>query len=94
MSALTPKADIKRAGREVRFVPKADVSDLFDHLPGASGANYVYTRELAESCDCRGVRIDFTNRQRVWAPAKSAQCQPAAPGKVDRTDEAVPHCRK
>jgi hypothetical protein len=43
----------------------------------------------AESCDGRGAGIDFTDRQRVWASAKSAQCQPAAPGKVDRSDEAA-----
>ncbi len=43
----------------------------------------------AESCDGRGAGINITDRQRVWASAKSAQCQPAAPGKVDRTDEAA-----
>src|SRR6516164_8459126 len=41
MSALPPKADIDPHGRDVRFVPKADIcgaanSSLFDHLVGAS----------------------------------------------------------
>jgi hypothetical protein len=41
MSALPPKADIDRACRDVRFVPKADkvrrnkVTVLFDHFVGA-----------------------------------------------------------
>jgi hypothetical protein len=37
MSALSPKADIDRRDRQVRFVPKADIriaADLFDHLVG------------------------------------------------------------
>ena len=32
MSALPPKADIDHHGRDVRFVPKADIPVLFDHL--------------------------------------------------------------
>jgi hypothetical protein len=36
MSALPPKADIRRGDWDVRFVPKADISQLFDHLVGAS----------------------------------------------------------
>jgi hypothetical protein len=39
MSALPPKADIRRLGRNVRFVPIADscaaANSLFDHLVGA-----------------------------------------------------------
>jgi hypothetical protein len=42
MSAIPPKADIRRRGVDVRFVPKADIcvcvqqiSTLFDHLVGA-----------------------------------------------------------
>ena len=35
MSALPPKADICSATRDVRFVPKADIGSLFDHLVGA-----------------------------------------------------------
>ena len=40
MSALPPKADIRRHDWNVRFVPKADIcsaanSSLFDHLVGA-----------------------------------------------------------
>ena len=40
MSALPPKADMDRQGRDVRFVPKADIlrcgtALLFDHLVGA-----------------------------------------------------------
>ena len=34
MSALTPKADMCSATRDVRFVPIADIRDLFDHLVG------------------------------------------------------------
>jgi hypothetical protein len=41
MSALPPKADIDQYGRDVRFVPKADIltataDALFDHLVGAA----------------------------------------------------------
>ena len=33
MSALPPKADIRRLGRDVRFVPQADIRCcLFDHF--------------------------------------------------------------
>jgi hypothetical protein len=35
MSALPPKADIRERNWDVRFVPKADMSHLFDHLVGA-----------------------------------------------------------
>jgi hypothetical protein len=35
MSALPPKADIDGRRLDVRFVPKADISQLFDHLVGA-----------------------------------------------------------
>jgi len=35
MSALPPKADIDRACRDVRFVPKADIRILFEQLIGA-----------------------------------------------------------
>jgi hypothetical protein len=40
MSALPPKADIRRREYDVRFVPKADIlrcgkMTLFDHLVGA-----------------------------------------------------------
>src|SRR6516165_7783345 len=34
MSALPPKADIRTQSRNVRFVPKADIAGLFDHLVG------------------------------------------------------------
>ena len=34
MSALPPKADIVERDRHVRFVPKADIDSLFDHLVG------------------------------------------------------------
>ena len=36
MSALPPKADMCGATRDVRFVPIADIGDLFDHLVGAA----------------------------------------------------------
>ena len=35
MSALPPKADMCSATRDVRFVPIADIGELFDHLVGA-----------------------------------------------------------
>ena len=34
MSALPPKADIGSTYLNVRFVPKADIGTLFDHLAG------------------------------------------------------------
>jgi hypothetical protein len=34
MSALPPKADIEAQSHDVRFVPKADISRLLDHLVG------------------------------------------------------------
>jgi hypothetical protein len=34
MSALPPKPDIAQHGGNVRFVPKADIDGLFDHLVG------------------------------------------------------------
>jgi len=34
MSALPPKADIGTQSRNVRFVPKAEICSLFDHLIG------------------------------------------------------------
>jgi hypothetical protein len=37
MSALPPKADIAERNWDVRFVPKADIAALFDHLVGAAG---------------------------------------------------------
>jgi hypothetical protein len=37
MSALPPKADIVWHRGNVRFVPKADIASLFDHLVGAHG---------------------------------------------------------
>ena len=37
MSALPPKADIRRGQLDVRFVPKADMGLLLDHLIGNRG---------------------------------------------------------
>jgi hypothetical protein len=41
MSALPPKADIAECDRDVRFVPKADINELFNNLvslrPGRDG---------------------------------------------------------
>ena len=34
MSALPPKADIRGANRNVRFVPEADIAPSFDHFVG------------------------------------------------------------
>ena len=34
MSALPPKADMVRHNRDVRFVPKADITGLFDYFVG------------------------------------------------------------
>jgi hypothetical protein len=36
MSALPPKADMDQHGRDVRFVPKADISRSLDDLVGGS----------------------------------------------------------
>ena len=36
ISALPPKADINRTARNVRYVPKADIAGLFDHLVSAT----------------------------------------------------------
>ena len=36
MSALPPKADIGTQSRNVRFVPKADIALLIDHLIGTA----------------------------------------------------------
>ncbi len=36
MSALPPKADIADCDEDVRFVPKADIAALFDHLVRAT----------------------------------------------------------
>ena len=49
MSALPPKADMDHHGRDVRFVPKADICtaaifSLFDHPVGARDPQT--TREL------------------------------------------------
>jgi hypothetical protein len=35
MSALPPKADMVRHDRDVRYVPKADITHLLDYLVGA-----------------------------------------------------------
>ena len=35
MSALPPKADMCGAATDVRFGPKADILDSFDHFVGA-----------------------------------------------------------
>ena len=35
MSALPPKADMDWHGRDVRFVPEADIHQLFDYMVGA-----------------------------------------------------------
>ena len=36
MSALPPKADMDQDGRDVCFVPKADIGTLFDELVSAN----------------------------------------------------------
>jgi len=44
MSALPPKADIAECNWDVRFVPKADIDELFDNLvrlhPRRNGLGY------------------------------------------------------
>jgi hypothetical protein len=54
MSALPPIADIVERDRDVRFVPKADISHLFDHLVGAS-QHGAWNREAEGLC---GPKID------------------------------------
>ena len=48
MSALPPKADIRRHTRDVRFVPKlsrrSEISVLFDHLIGQRGQLIRHTK--------------------------------------------------
>src|SRR6516225_5786141 len=55
MSALPPKADIDRACRDVRFVPKADIIQLgkraFDHL--VRGSTCVLAPPIAHGTDDR-----------------------------------------
>ena len=41
MSALPPKADITERGWYVRYVPRADIGTLFDHLVSASRKAWV-----------------------------------------------------
>ena len=47
MSALPPKADMGGATRDVRFVPIADIANLFDQLVGAS-------EERFRHCEAKG----------------------------------------
>jgi len=54
MSALPPKADIDRACQDVRFVPEADITGLFDHLVGER-KHIVRYREIHRLC---GFHID------------------------------------
>ena len=67
--------------RTTRVLPDPDNSCAYD------------TRPL-RSCAIRSIAIDYAASSRVWAPAKSARCQPASPSKVDRTDEAALRRRK
>ena len=41
MSALPPKADIGQRGGNVRFVPEADIHQLFDYMIGALSGEMV-----------------------------------------------------
>src|SRR6516164_10264640 len=54
MSALPPKADMDRHGSDVRFVPKADIKRLLNHLVGAGKDS----RWNCESQSLRGLKID------------------------------------
>jgi hypothetical protein len=55
MSALPPKADIDRQGLHVRFVPKADIAGLFDHLVGGQEAPVAVKREVEEDWGAKSV---------------------------------------
>ena len=54
MSALPPKADIETQSWNVRYVPIADVSPLFDHLVG----ELLKVRRHVEAQRLRGLEID------------------------------------
>ena len=54
MSALPPKADIGTQPHDVRFVPKADIAALFDHLVGAGTHRWRY----GEAKRFSGLEID------------------------------------
>ena len=41
ISALPPKADIGQRGGNVRFVPEADIHQLFDYMIGALSGEMV-----------------------------------------------------
>ena len=54
MSALPPKADIGDAMRNVRFVPKADITGLFDYFVG----KLLQKRRHGEVERLSGLKID------------------------------------
>ena len=63
MSALPPKADMCSATRDVRFVPKADIDTLFDHLVGSVSSVAGGDSEVGEvSTESRSVGFDVLTR--------------------------------
>ena len=74
MSALPLEADMCGAKAKVRFVPRADIGTLFDHLVGArrcNGAGHVQAERLG------GLQVDDRTRL-SWpaGPAGRPACRP------------------
>jgi len=76
MSALLPKADMCGAARDVRFGPKADISQLFDHLVSAllkmKGMNDEFcSHALVDKTD--GSRVRVIEASKDWPVQKVRQ---------------------
>ena len=67
-----PKADIDEHGRDVRFVPKADIASLIDHLGGQREQLFWHVQVDCSSTDSRNVWDGQKNRVPVTARLKSS----------------------
>jgi hypothetical protein len=74
MSALPPKADIRRHEYDVRFVPEADIGSLFDHLVGALLEMHKcdHTDRYLKRCQCPLRVISGHFAERDWLSAGDA----------------------